>query len=222
MLAAVLDFALGHRAIVLFAVAAMAVAGVWSFEQLKLEAYPDISDPGVVVVTLYPGFAAEEVEKQVTVPIERALNNTPNVIARRSRTIFELSVVELTFTDTTNDYFARQVVLEKLRDADLPDGVTPTLGPLIGENLGVQRASIEGRDDGIRHSVRIGDTTGFDVEDVVPFGVETGEPARVTGIFHPAGSEFRVAKAKSADISLFGIEYQGKSGLSSAQFSWAA
>ena len=64
--------------------------------------------------------------------------------------------------------------------------------------------------------------TGFDVEHVVPFGVETGEPARVTGIFHPAGSEFRVAKATSADISLFGIEYQGKSGISSSQFSWAA
>ena len=129
MLLRVLDFALGHRAIVLLGVVALAAAGVWSFTQLKLEAYPDISDPGVVVVTLYPGFAAEEVEKQVTVPIERALNNTPNVIGRRSRTIFGLSVVELTFTDTTDDYFARQVVLEKLRDANLPDGVTPTLGP---------------------------------------------------------------------------------------------
>jgi cobalt-zinc-cadmium resistance protein CzcA len=132
MLARVLDFALNHRAVVIIAVLVMAVAGAWSYTQLKLEAYPDISDPGVVVITLYPGFAAEEVEKQVTVPIERALNNTPNVIARRSRTIFGLSVVELTFTDTTNDYFARQVVLEKLRDADLPEGVTPTLGPLIG------------------------------------------------------------------------------------------
>jgi hypothetical protein len=100
-------------------------------------------------------------------------------------------------------------------------GPMAALGPLIGENLGVQRAPIEVRDDGVQHSVRIG-ATGFDVEDVVPFGVETGEPARVTGIFHPAGSEFRVAKAKSADISLFGIQYQGKSGLSSAQFSWAA
>jgi len=92
-------------------------------------------------------------------------------------------------------------------------GPMAALGPLIGENLGVQRAPIEVRDDGLRHSVRIGDATGFDVEDVVPFGVETGEPARVTGIFHPAGSEFRVAKATSADISLFGIEYQGKSGI---------
>src|SRR5260370_32138385 len=132
MLARVLEFALHHRAVIIFAVLAMAAAGAWSFTELKLEAYPDLSDPGVVVITLYPGFAAEEVEKQVTVPIERALNNTPNVIARRSRTIFGLSVVELTFTDTTNDYFARQVVLEKLRDADLPEGVTPTLGPLIG------------------------------------------------------------------------------------------
>jgi hypothetical protein len=101
-------------------------------------------------------------------------------------------------------------------------GPMAALGPLVGENLGIQRAAIEVDDDGLRHSVRIGDATGFEVEDVVPFGVETGEPARITGIFHPAGSEFRVAKAKSADISLFGIEYQGKSGISSAQFSWAA
>ena len=110
--------------------------GTGAFAKLKLEAYPDISDPGVVVITPYPGFAAEEVERQVTVPIERALNSTPNVIARRSRTIFGLSVVELTFSDETNDYFARQLVLERLRDAELPDGVTPTLGPLssgIGE-----------------------------------------------------------------------------------------
>ena len=96
------------------------------------------------------------------------------------------------------------------------------LGPLVGENLGIQRAAIEVNEDGLSHSVRIGDATGFNVEDVVPFGVETGEPARVTGIFHPAGSEFRVAKAKSADVSLFGIDYQGKSAITSAQFSWAA
>lgn len=130
MPARVLSLALSHRALILVAVLVMAVAGAWSFKQLKLEAYPDISDTGVVVITLYPGFAAEEVEQQVTVPIERTLNNTPNVIARRSRTIFGLSVVELTFADGTNDYFARQVVLERLRDAQLPDGVTPTLGPL--------------------------------------------------------------------------------------------
>jgi heavy metal efflux system protein len=77
MLARVLDFALHYRAVVIFTVIAMSAGGIWSFTQLKLEAYPDISDPGVVVVTLYPGFAAEEVEKQVTVPIERALAVLP-------------------------------------------------------------------------------------------------------------------------------------------------
>jgi len=101
-------------------------------------------------------------------------------------------------------------------------GPMAALGPLIGENLGVQHAPIEVRDDGVQHNVRIGDTAGFDVEDVVPFGVQTGEPARITGIFHPAGSEFRVAKSKSADMNLFGVEIRGNSGLSSPQFSWAA
>jgi cobalt-zinc-cadmium resistance protein CzcA len=136
MLAGLLGLALRHRVPVLVAVLAMVGAGVWAFKQLKLEAYPDISDTGVVVVTLYPGFAAEEVEQQVTIPIERALNNTPRLISRRSRTIFGLSIVELTFSEGTNDYFARQLVLDKLRDATLPDGVTPTLAPLstgIGE-----------------------------------------------------------------------------------------
>src|SRR5260370_27736395 len=110
--------------------------GIYSFRQLKIEAYPDISDTQVVVITVFPGHAAEEMEQQVTVPIERVLNSVPQVIARRSRTIFGLSVVELTFEYGTNDYFARQVVLEKLRNATLPDGVTPTLGPMstpIGE-----------------------------------------------------------------------------------------
>ena len=98
------------------------------------------------------------------------------------------------------------------------------LGPLVGENLGVQRARHRGA-RATACATACGSVTqsGFDVEDVVPFGVETGEPARVTGIFHPAGSEFRVAKAKSADISLFGIELPGQVRPSPAsQFSWAA
>ena len=130
MLERLLDLALERRLAVIVAALILAGAGVWAFRQLKLEAYPDISDPSVVVITVLPGFAAEEVEQQVTVPIERALNNTPFVIGRRSRTIFGLSVVELTFDDKIDDYFARQLVLERLRDAELPDGVTPTLGPL--------------------------------------------------------------------------------------------
>src|SRR2546427_11649047 len=136
MIAKLLPAALHQRFLSLLMGIGLIGLGVWAYSQLKIEAYPDISDTQVVVITLFPGHAAEEVEQQISVPIERALNSVPNVIARRSRTIFGLSVVELTFSYGTDDYFARQVVLERLRDAALPDGATPTLGPLstpIGE-----------------------------------------------------------------------------------------
>src|SRR5215468_155194 len=136
MIAKLLRFALQQRFVMIALSVAMIGLGIWSFRQLKVEAYPDISDTQVVVISLFPGHAAEEVEQQVTIPIERALNSVPHVIARRSRTIYGLSVVELTFAYGTDDYFARQVVLERLRGADLPDGVVPDLAPLttpIGE-----------------------------------------------------------------------------------------
>ena len=136
MIAKLLPAALHQRFLSVLMGIGLIGLGVWAYSQLKIEAYPDISDTQVVVITLFPGHAAEEVEQQISVPIERALNSVPKVIARRSRTIFGLSVVELTFAYGTDDYFARQVVLEKLRDAVIPDGVEPTLGPLstpIGE-----------------------------------------------------------------------------------------
>jgi hypothetical protein len=101
-------------------------------------------------------------------------------------------------------------------------GPMEALAPLVGENLGVERAPIEVREEGLRHSVKIGDAVDFEVEDVVSFGVESGEPARLTGIFHPAGSELTIAKATRSNINAFGIEYEGKSGFSSSRFSWAA
>jgi hypothetical protein len=101
-------------------------------------------------------------------------------------------------------------------------GPMEALGPLVSENLGVERASIDVKEDGLRHSVKIGDSIDFEIEDVVSFGVESGEPARMVGIFHPAGSELTISKATRSRISAFGIEYEGKSGFSSSQFSWAA
>jgi len=100
-------------------------------------------------------------------------------------------------------------------------GPMAALAPLIGEVLGVERAPIEVVEEGLTHSVRIGDAIDFEVEDIVPFGVETGEPAKLTGVFHPVASELTAAEAKRSNISAFGIEYEGKTGLSSA-FSWAA
>jgi cobalt-zinc-cadmium resistance protein CzcA len=177
MIATLLRLALTQRFLSVLLAAGLVGAGVWAFTELSIEAYPDISDTQVVVITLYPGHAAEEVEQQVSVPIERALNAVPNVIARRSRTIFGLSVVELTFEYGTNDYFARQIVLEKLRDAELPEGVTPKLGPLstpIGE---LYRYTLEGAAYDSRQMREIEDWTIEPrllqvpgVTDITPFG----------------------------------------------------
>jgi hypothetical protein len=101
-------------------------------------------------------------------------------------------------------------------------GPMAAVGPLVGENLGVERAPIEVREEGLRHSVRIGDAIDFEIEDVVPFGVESGEPARLTGIFHPAGSELTISRATRSSIDAFGISYEGRSGFSNSSFSWAA
>jgi hypothetical protein len=88
--------------------------------------------------------------------------------------------------------------------------------------LGVERATIEIDDDGLQHSVRVGDSIDFEVADIVPFGIETGEPVRFNGMFHPVGSDLTMAEAKRSRINAFGIEYAGKSGLSKSDFSWAA
>jgi hypothetical protein len=101
-------------------------------------------------------------------------------------------------------------------------GPMEALGPLVGENLGVQRAPIEVHETGLRHSIRIGDGVDFEIEDVVPFGVEGGEPVRLTGIFHPAGSALTVARATRSKIDAFGIQYEGNAAFSTSRFSWAA
>ena len=101
-------------------------------------------------------------------------------------------------------------------------GPMEALGPLVGEMLGVERVPIEIADDGLRHRIRVGDAIDFEIEDIVPFGVETGQPVRFDGMFHPVASNLTMAEAKRSQINAFGIEYEGKSGLSTSEFSWAA
>lgn len=101
-------------------------------------------------------------------------------------------------------------------------GPMGALAPLVGEVVGAERAAIEVRDDGLVHSVRVGDTIDFEIEDVVPFGVETGEAVRFNGMFHPVGSDLTMAEAKRTRIDAFGISYEGRTGLSTSEFSWAA
>jgi len=92
----------------------------------------------------------------------------------------------------------------------------------LGELLGVERAPIEVVDDGVLHSVRVGNVIDFEIKDIVPFGVETGQPVRFDGMFHPVASNLTIAEATRSKIDAFGISYEGKTGLSTAEFSWAA
>ena len=110
--------------------------GIVAFRSLPIEAFPDVSDTQVNVIALYPGRAPEEVEKQVTIPLEVALNGLSHQVRLFSHTQFGLSFLMLTFDDKATDYFARQHVIERLQSADLPPGVEPQLAPLstaIGE-----------------------------------------------------------------------------------------
>jgi hypothetical protein len=101
-------------------------------------------------------------------------------------------------------------------------GPMAALTPLVGEMLGVERAPIEVRHDGLRHSVRVGDAIDFEVEDIVPYGVETGRPVRFDGMFHPVASDLTMAEARRSRIDAFGIRYEGRTGLSTSRFSWSA
>jgi hypothetical protein len=101
-------------------------------------------------------------------------------------------------------------------------GPMGALAPMVGELLGVERAAIEVTDDGLLHRVKVADAIDVEIEDVVPFGAEDGQPVRFQGMFHPVASDLTMAEAKRTRINAFGISYEGKTGLSTSSFSWAA
>ncbi|MEZ5351327.1 MAG: CusA/CzcA family heavy metal efflux RND transporter [Bryobacteraceae bacterium] len=136
MLRKVIFFAIHQPLFVLMALAMFIGVGIFSFRTLPIEAFPDVTDIQVTVVTLYPGHASEEVEKQVTIPLEIALSGIPHAVRLFSHTQFGLSSTYITFDDGVDNYFARQQVLERLQTADLPEGIKPELAALsspIGE-----------------------------------------------------------------------------------------
>src|SRR6202158_726648 len=128
MIRALVDFALNNRFVVV-ALAILALGwGAISFHNLPVEAYPDIADNYVTVITQWQGRAAEEVEQQVTIPIEIQMNGIPHLSRLRSESIFGLSFVLLIFDDSSDNDWNRQKVLERLNQADLPDGLQPSMG----------------------------------------------------------------------------------------------
>ena len=136
MIKRIVSFALQQPLFVMLGLLLFIGGGLIAFKNLPVEAFPDVSDTQVTVISLYPGRAAEEVERQVTIPVEVVLSGIPNAVRLFSHTQFGLSYIVVTFNDAASDYFARSQVTERLRDADLPDGVKPQLGALssaIGE-----------------------------------------------------------------------------------------
>lgn len=146
MIKKIVDFALGHRVLMASIFAAMSLAGVLAWRALSIDAYPDISDTTVQIVTQVPGLAAEEIEQQITIPIERAVNGIPNLNTMRSKNTFGLSTVVLVFDDKVDDYWARQRVNERLVGLELPYEAVPELNPLTAPTGEIFRYVVESKD----------------------------------------------------------------------------
>jgi hypothetical protein len=126
--------------------------------------------------------------------------------------------VGLYISDAAND--EQTEALGKVFSGQL-GGPPAAIAPLLGEFLGVEKESMEFHEDGLAHALKIGDNVDIEIEDVVPFGSESGQPAQLTNIFHPAGSTLTISTAKRANVNAFGIEYEGRGGFSKSDFAWA-
>jgi heavy metal efflux system protein len=146
MIHRIVQAALRQRFLVLMLTAFITIGGVMSFRRMPVDAYPDLSPPQVEIITQWPDHAAEEVERLVTLPLELEMNGVPHMVVMRSISLYGLSDVILTFEDNTDDYFARQIVFERLAQATLPAGITPSMAPLFSPSGLVYRYVLKSPD----------------------------------------------------------------------------
>jgi cobalt-zinc-cadmium resistance protein CzcA len=146
MIHRIVQFALQQRFLVLMVTVLIIVAGAVSFQRMPVDAYPDLSPPMVELTTQWPGHAAEEVERLATLPLELAMNGTPHLQVMRSISLYGLSDIRLTFDESVDPYFARTLVFQRLSDATLPTGVTPSMAPLFSPSGLVYRYVLESPD----------------------------------------------------------------------------
>jgi cobalt-zinc-cadmium resistance protein CzcA len=137
---------LRQRFLVILMTIVLIGAGTWSLNQLSVDAYPDLSPPMVEIVTQWPGHAAEEIERLITVPVEVEMNGIPNMTALRSISLYGLSDVILTFRIGTDNYFAREQVFNRIPDLNLPTGVTPSVSPLFSPSGLIYRYVLQSPD----------------------------------------------------------------------------
>jgi heavy metal efflux system protein len=154
MLKGLITFSLQQRVFLLIGAVVLTIFGWVAVQNLPIEAFPDVEDVHVIIVTQSPGMAPEEVERVVSLPIEHGMSGVPGLAQIRSVSITGLSVVTLTFAERTEDYFARQQVLERLQGVSLPTGLQPTLAPLTTAVGEVYRYLVEAPKDMPQREVR--------------------------------------------------------------------
>src|SRR5271163_4944402 len=146
MINRIVQLALKQRFLVLMLIGFVIIAGGISFQRMPVDAYPDLSPPMVEIITQWPGHAAEEIERLVTLPTEVEMNGVPKMAIQRSISLYGLSDVILTFDEDSDDYFARQIVFQRLSEVAFPTGVQPTLAPLSSPSGLVYRYVLESPD----------------------------------------------------------------------------
>lgn len=146
----IIHFSLRHRYLVFFLTAILAVIGFVSYQNTPIETFPDVTNTQIVIITQWPGRSAEEVEKFITIPLETALNSVQSKSNLRTTSAFGLSYVRIIFDDNIDDAFARQQVLSRLGNADLPDGIKPEVEPPYGPTGEVYRYTLKSKTKSLR------------------------------------------------------------------------
>src|SRR6476646_7558326 len=146
MIHKLVQVALRQRFLVLMLTVLLIIAGVISFQRMPVDAYPDLAPPTVELITQWPGHAAEEVERLITLPLEVEMSGAPKMVVMRSISLYGLSDIRLTFDEGTDNYFARQEIFQRISDAQLPSGVTPSMAPLFSPSGLVYRYVLESPD----------------------------------------------------------------------------
>src|SRR3954471_9069545 len=146
MIDRIVSFALSQRFMVLVAILGVGIWGVISFRNLPIDAYPDLAPPRVQIVSQWPGHAAEEVERQITIPLEVEMNGIPKLEALRSISLYGLSSITMNFEFDTDPYFARQQAFERIPNAEVPSGVAPGMSPLFSPSGLIYRYVLQSPD----------------------------------------------------------------------------
>ncbi|MGH2564001.1 MAG: efflux RND transporter permease subunit, partial [Ginsengibacter sp.] len=153
----IIHFSLRHRYLVFFLTVILVIIGVWSYKNTPIETFPDVTNTQIIIITQWPGKSAEEVEKFITIPLEVVLNSVQKKENLRTTSAFGLSYIRIIFDDNVDDAFARQQVISRLGNADLPEGISPEVEPPYGPTGEVYRYTLTGKNYSIRDLTSIQD-----------------------------------------------------------------